>query len=100
MRFLHHGNSAFYYFYHYGFLTGLRICGTFVADEVGRFQSPDIDADGYYENNVSCSWVIISPMPEKVVQIYITDMDIPSDDDCRKDRIEVRPAFLCISNKV
>ena len=82
--------SLYFYYIHCLFtsLTDLKICGIF-EDEVGSFKSPDLDADGYYENNVSCQWFIVSPYPTKVVQVYITDIDIPSDEHCSSDRLEV-----------
>ena len=47
--------------------------------------------DGFYENNLDCTWVIWSDdIANRVVQIYFNNLDIPSRDGCKDDYLEVR----------
>ena len=37
-----------------------QICGHILTDNSGVIRSPDLDEDGYYEDMVECSWIIVA----------------------------------------
>ena len=66
--------------------------------EIGTFNSSalDGDSDGLYDHNVDCAWALFVPA-DKRVQVYITNMDIPSSDNCEFDYLEVTLFFVSFS---
>ena len=66
-------------------------CGSTETYMIGTIESLDSDADGYYDNNITCFWSIIRLEVDNNVtyQFYITRMDIELTDGCYADYIEV-----------
>ena len=54
----------------------------------GRFGPPDSDSDGLYDPDFSCTWYVFGS-GDKLMQIYLTDLDIEESDNCQHDYIEV-----------
>ena len=54
----------------------------------GRFGPPDSDSDGLYDPDFSCTWYVFGS-GGKLMQIYLTDLDIEESENCQHDYIEV-----------
>ena len=51
-------------------------------------QPLDKDADGFYENNLNCEWIIIAPEGH-VIQLDIVAIDIEYEENCEYDFLKV-----------
>ena len=80
-------------------------------DIAGHFHSIDIDDNGYYEHNINCSWKLSTPVFEadRVIEICLYDVDIPSNDNCSSDHLLVSSIssidffvlpYLCLCNSM
>ena len=68
-----------------------HVCSEFETIRNGQLQSSDLNSDGFYENNMDCTWVIWSnDIENRVIQLYFTSLDIPSRDNCKDDYLQVR----------
>ena len=51
------------------------MCGGLRLEPTGFLRAPDTDADGYYDNDVDCLWIIVAPedtlIEFEVLQIVI-----------------------------
>ncbi|XP_015795561.2 cubilin-like, partial [Tetranychus urticae] len=70
-------------------------CGGILNGTSGSLESPDIDKDGRYENNLDCTWLIISDGKYDVLEITFSLMDIEASSlspkiECANDFLEIR----------
>ena len=50
----------------------------------GVFRSPDIDNDGYYDNNLNCSWTIVTETDRLVLLLpQVEQFDVEASSSCR-----------------
>ena len=49
----------------------------------------DFDGDGLYDNNLECTWTIITDQ-NNIVQLFIFEFDLEEDDWCRFDKLKVQ----------
>ena len=64
-------------------------CSYILPQTTGVISSPDFDGDGLYQNNVDCTITIMSDKGKGKIQLYITEMDIKSNDNCEQDYLQV-----------
>ena len=70
-----------------------KLCGPMQTDFVGHFSSVDISSDGKYD----CTWTIQLWLdPDKLIELYLVILDLPSAEECDSDYIEVTHMYLFI----
>ncbi|CAH1775425.1 unnamed protein product [Owenia fusiformis] len=68
-------------------------CGGLLNQSSGSIGSVDATGNGYYENNLDCTWQIIVPN-DNIVKVTFLQMDLESDIGCGYDYVEVRDGFF------
>ena len=67
-------------------------CGDIIfntSTSKGMINNVDYDGDGLYENNLECTWTIITEQ-NNIVQLFIFEFDLEEDDWCRFDKLKVQ----------
>ena len=68
-----------------------KLCGPMQTDFVGHFSSVDINSNGKYD----CTWTIQLWLdPDKLIELYLVILDLPSAEECGSDYIEVTHMYL------
>ena len=63
-------------------------CGGNLTEPSGLISPPDVDNDGFYDNDVHCNWTITTD-GNRMIELQFLTMDIEFDDDCLYDYITV-----------
>ena len=70
-------------------------CGGTLNSLSGTLTYIDRDGDGYYDRDRSCFWTI-NALPENIIVVSVTEMELQPDSLCNKDYLEVRPMFSLV----
>ena len=76
------------------YYSGYKLCGPVQYDDTGTITSVDEDLDGFYDDNVKCTWIIKPQTQYKMIKLEVSQMAIESSDNCEKDNIKVSLIFL------
>ena len=68
-------------------------CGRILRQSEGEIFTPDTDGDGYYDNDVTCDWTIVTD-PNKIVWLFIQKFELEKDQRCRFDNFKVRLSII------
>ena len=63
-------------------------CGKVLTHPEGEIFTPDNDGDGYYDNEITCDWTIVTDK-ENIVWLFIQKLDIEKERKCRFDMLQV-----------
>ena len=71
-----------------------QICGQILTDNFGSIRSPDLDEDGYYDDMVECSWIIVAADNQMIeLQFLAVSLEYSIDNDnniiCPYDYVKV-----------
>ena len=71
-----------------------QICGHILTDNSGIIRSPDLDEDGYYDDMVECSWIIVAADNQLIeLQVLAVSLEHNFDNDnniiCPYDYVKV-----------
>ncbi|XP_068942361.1 cubilin [Petaurus breviceps papuanus] len=65
-------------------------CGGYLTNASSAFGSPDADADGKYDKNLNCVWIITAPVNKVIHLIFATfSLEARSFQGCRYDYVKV-----------
>lgn len=65
------------------------LCGAVKTSFAGALESVDRDLNGYYDNNVTCSWKIRVLQSTRKIQLYFLKLALQQSDDCILDHVKV-----------